>query len=691
MATLENIRQKKNILAIVIGGALLAFIIEVGIEALGRQIGNSDIAKVGSEKIDIMTFQHRVEQASQAEQNNPNQTDPAVRQQEVLEDMINEILLDKEYDATGIGVSNNELSEWMIGDKALPQMQQFAQQMGMESPKQLYELITNPDKFGASRDQVNQLKILWNQQQEQLVDQLKFVKLQNLLAGTIKANDLDRAQMAEDAAVTDYITFVKKDYNSVPSESFDKAITDKELRAEYNKRKPLFAIDEELRAIHYIAVNVTPSEADIAAANAIADRAYAALQRGHGIDSVRVMGTVAADSIVTTLAEAKGDVKDFLTAAAVGEVKRPEAQGNHHVMYKLMSKNVSLDSVNIALVMVPGNKATQDSVLNELKAGKTVADLQASVKGIQEQPAQWLRVAAFADSIKNRIAAAGADYFVLAPQAEGATIAKVVEKKAPKTFYTYGEVTYDAYASQDTQDAARARLQDYLNKNKNAKDFEEHAAKAGLNATAAEVTPSTPQLGMNPYTRSGIKDSRKAIKWAFENKVGAVSPIFSDNKDVLVAVAIDDVYSGDYLPLSHKGLHDYLNNLAINTLKGDSLVQAYKGKASDLNGYAKLMGASVDTTQVVFAQDNIAKIGNEPALVGIIATAKPGTVVGPIKGENGVYVFKVDKQEKAAEAPSKEDLDQRFAQTRGNVANPNMITRILAKGTKVKKNIEKFF
>ena len=59
MATLEKIRQRKKILAIVIGAALIAFIIEVGIEALGRQASNSTAAKVGSEKIDIMAFQQR--------------------------------------------------------------------------------------------------------------------------------------------------------------------------------------------------------------------------------------------------------------------------------------------------------------------------------------------------------------------------------------------------------------------------------------------------------------------------------------------------------------------------------------------------------------------------------------------------------------------------------------------------------
>ena len=73
MAVLEKIRQRKKILAIVIGAALIAFIIEVGIEALGRQAGNSTAAKVGNEKIDIMAFQRRVEKETSADQNNKNQ------------------------------------------------------------------------------------------------------------------------------------------------------------------------------------------------------------------------------------------------------------------------------------------------------------------------------------------------------------------------------------------------------------------------------------------------------------------------------------------------------------------------------------------------------------------------------------------------------------------------------------------
>ena len=137
MATLEKIRQRKKILAIVIGAALLAFIIEVGIEAIGRSGGNSAAAKVGSEKIDIMTFQRRVEQAAADDQQNDKQVDGALRQQQVLDEMINEKLLEQEFAKLGITVSDKEISELMIGKNPAPAVVQFAQQAGAKSPNDL--------------------------------------------------------------------------------------------------------------------------------------------------------------------------------------------------------------------------------------------------------------------------------------------------------------------------------------------------------------------------------------------------------------------------------------------------------------------------------------------------------------------------------------------------------------------------
>ncbi|MBQ9555921.1 MAG: SurA N-terminal domain-containing protein [Muribaculaceae bacterium] len=689
MATLEKIRQRKKILAIVIGAALLAFIIEAGVEAFGRSGGKSAAAKVGKEKIDIMAFQRRVEQEAAKDQQNQQQTDAAMRQQQVLDEMINEELLKQEYEKLGIYVSNDEITKLMIGQNPAPAVVQFAQQYGAKSPAEFYDFIMNPGKQGVQEAQVLELRNEWNKLQEDLTKQYMFAKLQNLMAGCMQANDLDRKQMAEDESLTNVVTYAKKEYSTVPDDKFP--VTDEELKAEWQKLKPMFKTDENVRLIHYIAVNIEPSQEDIAAANRIADAAYIALQKGRGVDSVRVLGTVKIDTAKTVQKDMPAKVRDFFAGAEVGTTRRDSTSGNNHVMYKLINKELSLDSVELSYVMVQGDAKMQKAVLDQLNSGKTLDDVKkAYPQKVDGQLKQWQRVYNAPDSLKAKIANGGENYFVYMDGEQGATLMKVDSKKAAKTFYTLATVSYEAYASTKTSEDLRDKFQDFLNKNKTVKDFEENAAKAGYNAVEMMISPSTAQLGTGMYGQSGIKDSRKAIKWAFDNKKGDVSPIFSDNNDVMVAVAIDDCYEDGYFPYNFTQGKEFLTNRVRNAKKGEKLMKDYQGKAKDLNGYAALMGVQVDTANVVFASGD-PKI--EPRVVGRMSTAKPGTLQGPWKGEDAIYVYQVVRQEKAERKPSKEELDNRYAQQRGAqvFANPRNIYQILTKATKVEKHLIDFY
>ena len=690
MATLEKIRQRKKILAIVIGAALIAFIIEVGIEAIGRSGGNSAAAKVGNEKIDIMAFQRRVEEEAANDQQNNQQTDAAVRQQQVLDEMINETLLDQEYDKLGIYVSDNEISQLMIGKNPAPAVMQFAQQVGAKSPAELYDFIMNPGKQGIQEAQVQELRNQWNKLTEDITKQYKFAKLQNLLAGCMQANDLDRAQMAEDEAITNVVTYAKKDYSSIPDDKYP--VSDEELKAEWNKLKPMFKTEEDVRVIHYIAVNIDPSQEDIMAANKIADAAYIALQKGRGVDSVRLLGTVQIDTAMMVQKDLPAKVRDFFASAEVGTTRRDSTVGNHHQMYKLINKQVSIDSVDMAYVVVQGDAKTQKAVLDQLNAGKTLDDMKkAYPQKVDGKASEWQRIYNTPDSLKNKIAnATPGQYFVFNSGDQGATLLKVNDKKAPKTFYTLATVSYDAYASSKTSDSLRDKFQAYLNKNKTAKEFEDNAAKAGYNAVEMMIGPSTAQLGLGMYDQTAIKDSRKAIKWAFDNKKGMVSPIFSDNNNVLVAVAIDDAYEDGYLPYNFTQGKEMLSQRIRNSKKGDDLMKQYQGKAKDLNGYASVMGVKVDTANVVFAS-GLPTI--EPKLVGRMSVSKKGVLQGPIKGDDAIYVYQVVKQEKAERKPTKEELDNRYAQSRGAqmFASPRSIYNILSKATKVSKHLIDFY
>ncbi len=688
MATLEKIRQRKKILAIVIGAALVAFIIETGVEFIGRSSAKSTAAKVGKEKIDIMQFSHRVEQEAAQDQKN-NQMDAAVRQQQVLDEMINEKLLEQEYAKLGLTVSDNEISELMIGKNPAPAVTQFAQQVGAKSPLELYDFITNPGKQGVDKSQVKELENEWNKLKEDLVKQYKFAKLQNLVAGCMQANDLDRAQMAEEEAITNTVLMAKKDYSTIPDDKYP--VSDEEIKAEWQKIKPMFKIDEDVRMIHYIAVNIEPSQEDIAAANKIADAAYIALQKGRGVDSVRLLGTVQIDTAKMVQKELPMKVRDFFANAEVGTTRRDSTVGNHHVMYKLINKQTSLDSVELSYVIVQGDAKTQKAVLDQLNSGKTLDDVKkAYPQKVDGKLNEWQRIYNAPDSMKTKIANAGENFFVYMSGDQGATLMKVDSKKAAKLFYTLATVSYDAFASTKTSEQLRDKFQEFLNKNKTAKDFEANAAKAGYNAAEMMISPSTPQLGMGSYGQGGIKDSRKAIKWAFDSKKDEVSPIFSDNNNVLLAVAVDEIYEEGYLPHTMAQAKDILTERVRNEKKGEALLKQYQGKAKDVDSYASLMGVKVDTVNVVFASGD-PKV--EPGVYGRMSVAKQGALQGPWKGQESLYVYQVVKQEKAERKPTKEELDNRYAQSRGAqiFASPRGIYNILSKATKVSKRLIDFY
>ena len=116
MATLEKIRSKSVLLLVIIGLALLAFIIGDFFTS-GRTLFGSGttVAKVDGKAIDIQDFQNRVQQASQQMQQSGQKVDGAVLQQQVLSQMIQESLFNSEAEALGLTVTDAELTDAPVG------------------------------------------------------------------------------------------------------------------------------------------------------------------------------------------------------------------------------------------------------------------------------------------------------------------------------------------------------------------------------------------------------------------------------------------------------------------------------------------------------------------------------------------------------------------------------------------------
>lgn len=690
MAVLEKIRSKSVFLLVVIGVALLAFIIGDFLNS-GRSFfgAGTTVAKVDGTKISITDFQRRYEQYNQQLQASNQKVDGAVVQNQVLQDMVTEQLLEEEAEALGIDVTDAEITEAMTGQGAVPAVVQMARQLGLESPAQLHDLVFNPGKYGAQDADVAQVRAQWLEMEKNVTNQLKYQKIGVLLSGAIQANDLDKEAIAADMSTASTVDLVNVPYSSLDNKDFP--VSDEELQARYEKEKSQFKTEDEIRKIHYIAVNIVPSQDDLAKAQKLFNSVDSTLRVTTGVESVRNISELTINQRTVRSNDVDAATREFIASAAEGAVSAPRFRSDEHSLVKLLSKKMDVDSVNVDMLQVQGAKKVQDSVLNLLNSGKPFAEV-ADNKVAGGQQSMWMNLMQMGvDSksveAKKKLLAAGSEYFVIDSNDNAALIYRVNEKRAPKQMYEIAEVSYKVFPSDETIDNLRAGLQKYISANNTAKLFADNAIASGYQALEAEVTAETPQI-------NGIESTRKEVQWAFGAEKGSVSSIYDkEGNDKMIAVALDDIIPAGYMPLSDSGVRSVIETKVRNDKKGEKLLADYKGKASDLAGYAKLMNVPVDTAvTITFSQDFIPVLRNmESKLTAEAPYAKQGSLNGPVKGDQGVFVYKVVKNEKSSTQMTPEQLAQRYSMSMGSAAVSRMAVEILKENKDIVNNLIDFY
>lgn len=687
MATLEKIRKRSTLLLIVVGAALLAFIIGDFFTSGRTLFGTgTTIAKVGDEKIDIQDFQRRYEEANQMYQQQGAKMDPAALQQRVLYGMIQEQLLDKEINDLGIEVSDNELTQAMLGPDAHYAMIQFAQNMGFESPSQLYDVAFNPGKYGVPEDQARQVQQLWLKQEQQMEMMLKQQKFQNLLVGSLVANELDAKAYYDGNAATSHIAYAKKSYSDLPNDKYP--VSDSEIKAEYDKQKNAYKVDEEMRRVSYIAVNIEPSTADVAEARKLVDATVANLAATNDLEAVNGDSNFGVDRRSTTLsAITNPQLKNFVADSVTGAVTMLSFINDEFTIAKNLGKKVAVDSINVDLVAYQGDAAGRDSLLAALNSGTPFEEALKMPGVVGGQADVWNTLASTPDNeLKEKLLNAGSGYFISDSTANDARIVRVNSKKAPVAIYDYATVTYKVYPSDATVAKLNDDLQEFMSGVTKADSLTiAKAIKAGYALQPAMLTANSATLGNVPYTRN-------AVKWAMDAKRGEVSPILEDGQnDRLIVVALNEIIKPGFMPISDD-IKTALTEKVRNDKKAADLIAQYKGKASDIAGYAGLMQANVDSTEVTFGQMFIAGIGAmESNLLGQVPVTPKGLVTGPLQGNNGVYVYQVYEVDNQSRPYNYQENAARYNQQFGGQAVLQNFFDIMMEDNKVVNNTLKFY
>lgn len=683
MSTLEQIRQRPVLIISILGVALLLFIL-TAVDRPGELFTDSHtVAKVDGEKIDYLEFQKRVEQQQeQMQQRGYTNVDVAQVQEYVLQQMVNESLLKKEFERLGLTVTDNELSQAMLGVTPSPYVQQMVQSMGIPSAQLLYEAAFNPTKSGVTPEQAPQFQSAWAELEKNTEEMMLQQKFMALFAGTLTANKLDAKALYEDNATTSTIVYAKKDLSTLKDADFTP--TDAEINDLYNQEKNRYRINEKQVVISYIAVDVVPSTDDLAAAQREVEDAIVGLRMNEGTDAVASNGKFYVNRVSATEASLAPALKKAVPSMAKDSVAMISFIDNQYTIAKLLDVTTSIDSVLVDVAFI-NETADADSVIARLNTGASKIDMGDAIA--QSQDSMWVSlldpgIAQFKDQIAT---AETGSYFKPEGGQNGMTM-RVRSRKAPVAVYDVAEITYDVVPSNATIQKLNGDLRKYLADNSTAAKFTSEATKAGYSALSAVVTPST--LSIN-----GLQESRGAAKWALDAKKDQVSGVFNNDRDSrLLAVAVNDVYDGKFVPATNETVRNYLTNKVMNRKKAEKLIADYNGKGKSVAEYAAAMQVKADTTQVTFGQPYVRNFPMyESALQANVAVAKKGELVGPVALNQSVVVFTVTD----VTAPSRE-FDYKndamvFNQREGVASFQRTLPAVLLGNKKVENKIQKFY
>ncbi|MCD7974075.1 MAG: SurA N-terminal domain-containing protein [Candidatus Azobacteroides sp.] len=655
MATLEKIRGKAGLLVVVLGIALLAFIVgdlfNIG-SAFGRDAQEKMIT-VNGETISRERYQDEVDRFTKIREQYSGRTFSGEEEsyqirQNVFEMLISSELIRAQAEKAGLTVSDAEVSDMIFGRE----VSQFIQS---------YPGFVNPQTGTFDRNMLMQFAI-YSDSIPQLQDEWRFVKIMTkeqrlqekynaLLSKALAPNTLDAKFNFESTLTSADFAYVFQSYASIPDSVIE--VTKKDLKNLYNERKQRYKQNEDSRAVKYITLDINPSDEDYAAEEKAILDVKKPLEDATTTEEVAdAVGMIAGNRFVNAFVSVNSlapRIKSFVDTARIGTVVGPYLEGNTYKMIKYVDRTVAPDSVSFYQLGFPASDNAEmisfiDSLMNEVKGGKEMDEIArnfgSSSPLLSLTEVQLLNE--FGEKFKDEIYTLPLNDARKVNSDNGIHIVVVTKKSQPVEKVKVAEVENAVYASSKTRNAIYNEANQFVTYNTDLKKFEEGAAEKGY------VVSPTVYLSPNDLTIGNVRRSRDVVRWAFNADPGKVK--FFEGEDKIVIAALEAKVDKGYRPEAL--VEEELKREVINNKKAEKIIADMKSKsASTLEAYAQALALKVDTAKFVnFNTGSITGIGMEPVLEALAPIAPEGKISDPVKGNNGVYIFQVyNKTDKTIE------------------------------------------
>ncbi len=698
MATLEKIRSKAAFLVIIIGVALLAFIIGDFLNS-GQSffmMSKNKVATVNGTNIGVEEYQQRVQARTEEMQAMYQQRGmpmpegaSAYINREVLDAMINEILLGEELDAVGISVSKEELNDLLTGDNIVPQIaQSFTNPetgaFDRQALNNFLQVIFHPEENGYTQPeqlaQIEAQRAIWIQMEKSIRQSRAAEKFAMLLTAAVAPNKLD-AEMAYAAQTrSNDIAYVMQPYTSIADSTVEVSAAD--LRTQYNKVKGMYE-NPERRALRYITVDIRPAQADYAR---VEEKINLLKEQFATTDDVAAVVDNNADApyedTYVAVRSMSTDMKNFVEKAKVGDATAPVFANEAYTMYRLMGTKTAPDSVKVRMVNFAMGDTRIDSVYNVLRNG---GDFDALGSDLNVAPEVWVTedmMQSVGRQFVNDVFAAGNSYFKT--ESLGAShIAQVVERTAPVAKAKVATLSIAVTPSTDTYTNLYNALSAYVAQYNETTVFADSAQVAGYVAMSANCSAEDVSI-------PGIQDGRQIVRWAFNADKGEISEIFTIG-DRFVVAGLEKVVPAGYTPMDE--LEQMLTMRVRNDKKAAIIIEKLAAVTpAEMSAYVAAVGAeAADTAKfVTFSSPSITGLGYEPAVAGAASTLEAGKISAPIKGNRGVYVVEAINTNTSAQPYDEAAEMSRIGQQYSSAINSQLM-EVLKDKSDVENTLIRFF
>jgi len=660
MATLQKIRNRGSVLvAIVIGTALFAFIVGDALKSGGAlfKSSQSEIAVIAEESISIKDFQNKVKHNQNISQMMSGQSSLTSEQMDQIREqtwqqLIQEIVMDKEYAELGLEISSEELFDLVQGDNISPIIKQiFRDESGNVNKtriiKTLKQLINAPD--GTPQ------KTYWLNIESQIKSARQLEKYNELIQKSLYITDARAKQILTASSKKVDFSYVVKKYSTISDSSIH--VTNDEIKEYYESHKYLFE-QKESRKIAYVTFPINPSNEDRLESKKYVDKIvneFSATKENKDFVNLnsdeKFNGAYLSNSEISN-----SDLATFTKKAKKNAVFGPYEDNGSYKLAKINDIKMLPDSVKARHILIrpinndyPTAKKTADSLANLLRKGanfsklaqKYSADKGSAVNG---GDLGWFgprqMVQPFSDTCffakKRAIKVVLTQY--------GAHIVQVTKQNKKVKKVQFATVVRNIEPSQKTYNKTYAKAVKFAQSVKDEETFNTEIEKGKLTKRIGS------NIKKNDKTLAGLETPRILIKDVFNSedinalvadKEGKAIYEFGNNYVVALLTEINEEGTSSINKVASTIKREIIRKKKADIISKE-LAKSTKGSNSLLSVAQKQNLGVQEATDISFESFQVPGAGIEPNLIATATMSKKGAISSPIKGNQGVYVLVVN-------------------------------------------------